>query len=198
MSGFKPRERRFIQYGLGIVVLAVVASYLVIPAVRRWQIREIELQTSRAQLKTLSELSQHAGSLDSAASAAERVLDMNERRIIRARSATLASSELQSLLQGAADASALVVTRLDVVSPTDANTLEGQDYAGKSAGMTTIPATLAAYGDIFGLSEFLLKISNGPRQVRVEKMTVQQNSALRGAPDVLQFTVTLSAPAIVQ
>lgn len=186
------------QFGLGVIVLAVFASFIVFPFLRRWQIREIELNTSRVQLAQLSELSAHARTLASAAAAAESVLGVTDRRVIRARSATLAANALQSLLQDAADASSLVVTRLDVASPDALRTVEEGVDAGATSGMTTVPATLSAYGDIFGLSEFLLKISNGPRQVRVEKMTVQQNSALRGAPDVLQFTVTLGAPVMVR
>ena len=72
------------------------------------------------------------------------------------------------------------------------------DKSGAIGDIPLLPATIAAYGDIFGLAEFLHKLSSGPRVVRVERIAIQQNSALRGAPDVLQITVTLAAPVIVQ
>ena len=115
-NSFSPRDRKAVLLGAAVLAVAFLASYSLMPAIRHWQIREVELGTSRSQLTQMSLLLAHSGALDSAATSAENLLEKSDRRVIRARSVTLAASALQDLLQNAADASALVVTRLDVVT----------------------------------------------------------------------------------
>ena len=188
------REQRTVAVGAATVVIALLLAFVALPLARRWQSYAIELQRTRDQIQEYAALANSAGALDAAGSANEQRLASQGRRVIRARSATLAASALQSFLQDASDASRLVVTRLDVAPPDG-----GPDSSATGAvGVTSVPATLAAYGDITGLAELLHQLSHGPRVVRVERMTVQQNSALRGAPDMLQITLTLRAPVVLE
>lgn len=196
------RERRTVLIGVAVVTVALVFTYVLLPFAQRWQTREVEIAQTRAQIQELAALVLHAGALDSAASRAEQRLVLGGRRTFRARSATLAASALQSYLQDAADASRLVVTRLDVAS---ANTLDGGAPIGTAGGEDgarsrgrEIPATLSAYCDITGLADVLAQFAHGPRVVLVDRVTVQQTSALRGAPDMLQVTLTLRAPVSLE
>lgn len=188
------RERRTVAIGIAIVALALLASYILLPAVRRWNVREVELGIARNRAAELTALTGSRSALDSAASARETQLALRGRRIIHARSTTLAASALQSFLQDASDASRLVVTRLDV-APQDGEQGNASDSTG---AFTTLPATLSAYGDITGLADLLAHLRSGPRHVRVERLTVQQNSALRGASDMLQITLSLRAPVVIE
>jgi hypothetical protein len=49
-----------------------------------------------------------------------------------------------------------------------------------------------------GLALLLAQLGEGPRPVRVERVTVQRNPALRGAPDVLQWTLVVRAPVVLR
>jgi hypothetical protein len=189
----KRREQRTLLIGAIVVTAAVIVAYVILPFSLHWRQREAELESARGRLAELTALTKNARALDSAAGAAERALATGGRRVIRARSATLAASALQSFLQDASDASNLVVTRLDVAAdngtPSDSAVMSG-------AG--SIPATLSAHCDIVGLAELLSQFAQGPRVVHVERMTVQLNSALRGAPDMLQVTLSVRAPVIIE
>jgi hypothetical protein len=61
-----------------------------------------------------------------------------------------------------------------------------------------VQATLAALGDVEGLALLLAQLGEGPRPVQVERVTVQRNPALRGAPDVLQWTLVVRAPVVLR
>lgn len=178
------REARTVAAGALVVAVACLLAFIVFPFARRWQLREVELDTTRAAIADLEQLVRDRRALDSAATATENQLAARGRRVIHARSSTLAASAMQSFLQDASDASRLVVTRLDVAQT-------------EASDATTLPATLTAHTDIHGLAELLGHLERGPRVVRVERMTVQMNSALRGAPDMLQLALTLRAPVLL-
>ncbi|MFO0208964.1 MAG: GspMb/PilO family protein, partial [Betaproteobacteria bacterium] len=99
------------------------------------------------------------------------------------RSAGLAANAVQALLQEAADGAGLLVNRVEVDAEPD------------STGALT--ATLSAYGDVHGLAELLRMLDAGPRVAEVRRLTVQQNSALRGAPDVIQVSIGVRAPVLI-
>lgn len=179
------REARTIAIGGSVVTVALLIAFVLLPFTRRLQLRAVELEATRASIRELRALVAGATGLDSAGAAADAALGVRGRRVIRARTSALAASALQSFLQDASDASRLLVTRLDV-APAD------------SAGGHTLPASLAAQGDIYGLADFLGHLEHGPRVVHVERMMVQINSALRGAPDMLQVTITVRAPVILE
>lgn len=205
-SAARRRERRVVIGGASVVVVGLLLAYVLVPFARTWSARERDLRGLLAEADSLAGLVASAAQLESAASAKERVLAASQYRVLHARSATLAASSLQALLQDASDAAHLVVTRLDVAQTIAQNgaSVETADAATAAAAVqsggpsVTLPATLSAYCDIVGLASLLDHLARAPRVVYVERMTVQQNSSLRGAPDMLQVTLTLRAPVVLE
>lgn len=178
------RERRVVIGGIVVLALSLLVTYGIVPAVTRWRERELQIDRARAQVAHLKGLQMHASELEAAAALSEGRLADGARRVIHARSSALGASALQTLLQGAADASGLVVDRVDV----------GPDLTSDG----DLTATLSAYGDIHGLSTLLAQLANAPRLTTVARLTVQINPALRGAPDVLRVTLGVRAPMVME
>jgi hypothetical protein len=176
-------EWRTVRIGAWVVAMAIVVAALM-PLARTWSAREARLTAARARVVQLSGVVDAAPSLDQSALKLESYLASQPTRVLRARSRTLAASALQSLVQEMADASNVTVTRLDVASV--------------SASGGDLPITLSANGDIYGVASLLQKFRQGRQVVVLDKLTLQVNSALRGAPDVLQMTMSLHAPVIVE
>ncbi len=193
-SPLQRREQRVVIGGALLAVVSVLLANVALPFARHWSAREAEIRALRAEAASLAGLVTASPRIEAEAGAQERALSGRARRVFHARSMPLASSALQALLQDAADAAHLVVTRLDV-----AQTAPGSDVAAAvdSSG-SSLPATLVAYGDVVGLAALLDQLTRAPRVVHVERMTVQQNSSLRGAPDMLQITLALRAPVLLQ
>ena len=143
------RERGVVIGGMLVLALSLLVTYGVLPAVTRWREREAQLDRVRAQVAQLKGLQRQASELEAAASSAEALLAGGARRVIHARSSALGASALQTLLQGAADASGLVVDRVDV----------GPDLTSEG----DLTATLSAYGDIHGLAALLAQLAQAPR-----------------------------------
>lgn len=206
----RQRERRVIVGGAAVVVFSLLITYVLLPFAREWSAREAELSSLHTEADSLAALIADAPQIERAASDEETVLASSARRVLHARSAPLAASALQSLLQDAADASRLVVTRLDVAQefagtvgkspmPRGAPRVGASGLITQSAGTReSLPATLAAYCDVVGLADFLDHLARSPRVVVVDRLTVQQNSALRGAADMLQITVGVRAPVVIE
>ena len=100
------------------------------------------------------------------------------------------SSALEGMLQGAVDGAGAQLQQL-AVEPVPAEAEAGE-------ALPTVRATLAALGDVEGLALLLAQLGDGPRPVLVERVTVQRNPALRGAPDVLQWTLVVRAPVVLR
>ncbi|MEO7996721.1 MAG: GspMb/PilO family protein [Gemmatimonadaceae bacterium] len=177
------RPRQTIIVGAWIVFAALSIVFGVIPQAKRWGAREQQIRIAETKLRELSGVVNGQSQLDSLVRAQEQALTLQPRRVLRSRSRALAASALQSLVQELAEVSNVTVTRLDVAN------LE-------SSG--DLPITLAANGDIYGLANLLQQIRSARYAVVVDKLITQNNSALRGAPDVLQITLSLHAPVIVQ
>ena len=197
------RERLVIGGGTAIVLFALVMSYVVLPFIREWREREGEIESARARVAYLSTLIERTGALEAEGTAAERALSSQRRRVMQARSSTLAASALQTFLQEAADASHVVVTRLEV-SAEDSTTIDGRNAAGAETSSVNapasahVPAMLSAYGDISGAATLLNTLLTGPRVLSLDRLTLTRNAALVGAPDVVQLTMTLRAPVLPQ
>lgn len=177
------REQRTIAAGAIVVAVAVLINFGLVPRLRDWNVREQRLTAARAKLAEVSGFVGNQSQLNALIDAQEMQLAAQPRRVLRARSRALAASALQSLVQDLADASNVTVTRLDVANLETAGDL---------------PITLAANGDIYGLANLLQQIRSARYAVVVDKLTSQNNTALRGAPDVLQITLSLHAPVIVE
>jgi len=179
----KARERRVVIGGAMVIVMALLFARLVTPQWQAWQQREARVAAATSRLSQLQGLVRDREQLERSASEAERALAGAPRRVLHAQSVTLAASAVQSLLQDAVDGAGMVVNRVEVSStPDSTGALEG---------------SLSAYGDIHGLSALLHTLNHGPRVATIERMVVQQNSALRGAPNVLQVQLTVRTPVLI-
>ena len=177
--GARPRSYAGVSWLVALALLILV----LVPQVRRWRARETRMAAAHGQLQDLANVVQNQAALDALIQQHESELALRPQRVLRSRSRALAASALQSLVQEMADASNVTVTRLDVAN---------------SANSGDVPITLSANGDIFGLAELLRQIRAARYTVVVDKLQAQNNSALRGAPDVLQIALSLHAPVIVQ
>jgi hypothetical protein len=110
-----------------------------------------------------------------------RVGSVERPRTLSARSPALAASALQTLVQGYADEAGVTVRELNVAGATDS-----------PATSESIPATVSAIGDIYGLSGFLSRLQNGTTLIDIREISISPNPALRG--ELLQFSVVLRAP----
>lgn len=177
------RERRSPFIALAVLLLVVVAAVLVGPRIARWRERESQLDLARERVAESLLVVSNQSHADSTTQRLEQQLAQLPQRVLRARSRSLAASALQSLVLELAESSNVTITRLDVA-------------ALESSG--DLPFELSANGDIYGLADLLQRVRTSRFIVAVKKMQVQNNSALRGAPDVLQFTLSLAAPVIVE
>ncbi|MBY0492251.1 MAG: hypothetical protein K2R93_20595 [Gemmatimonadaceae bacterium] len=176
------REQRTIVWGIGVVLLTLIVMRGVVPFAQAWQARETRLAAVLARTAQLKALAAQAPQLTQAATIAERELAGAPRRVLHARTAALAASALQAWLQEASDGAGLAVNRVDVTAESD----------------EIVTATLSVVGDIHGLAALLATLERGPRVLRVERLAVTQNTALRGAPDVLQVTLGVRAPVVLE
>lgn len=184
-QGLAPRERRVVAGGAAIALASLTLVYAVLPFARQWQAREAAITQQRQRLATLEALRRDGAALTAARADADAALAGAPQRLLAAPSATLAAAGVQSLVQEYADRSRVTINRLDAASGSDSST---------APGVHRLPINVAGTSDIYGVAELLAQLANGPRRVRVEQLTIQQNPALRGAPDVLQLTLALSAP----
>lgn len=195
-DAIRARERRVVIGGAVVTLVAVLVTYGVMPFVRHWQTREAALDAARDRVAYFESLLGRTTTLEAEAAAAEGQLAGETRRVLHARSATLAASATQSYLQDMADASSLVVSRLEVSAD---DTLAVDSITGVSASDANslrIPAMMSVYGDITGAAAFLRLAGNGPRILLVDRLVLQRNAALAGAPDVVQMTMTLRVPVL--
>jgi hypothetical protein len=186
VSRLSERERRALALGAGVVGLAIVWAYAALPFVRRWQAREEMIAVESARVAGLRGLVSNEEALRGALAERSAALASEPQRLLAGRTPALAAASLQSLLQGFADQSRLTVSRLDVV---------GSPEAARNA-LPTIPATVSALGDVYGMTEMLRLIRSAPVRLELDELTVRPNPALRG--ELLQMTLVLRAPYVEQ
>ena len=177
------RERRVVLWGAAIVLVALLVVRGLLPFGQRWTLRETQLVAAREKAGQLAGLEAATTRLQQSATIAERELSGAPRRVLHARSTALAASALQALLQEAVDGAGMIVNRVEV---------------GPEGGDGHVSASLSVVGDVQGLATLLGTLERGPRVLFVERMSVVQNSALRGAPDVLQVTLGIRAPVVIE
>ena len=107
-------------------------------------------------------------------------------QILSGRSVAVAASTLQSIVQRDADENGLTLNRLDVA-----------DLPAASSGtFPLIPCSIAAVGDIYGLTEFLFALRQGRPIVDIREMSIVSSSAL--GEGVLQISLNIRAPAAIR
>lgn len=199
--GVNQRERRVIAAGIGVLIVAVLVTFVLVPLATRWQVRRARTTALSTRVAQLQALVARESSLQQDASVQEVALSHKGRRLLHAPSRAVAASVLQSLLQDAADASQVLVDRVEVpleesadLPEADASSVSGTP---SDAGQAAVTASLSVTGDIHGVAALLEVLLRGPRALRVERLSVQINPALRGASDVLQATIGVRAPVVI-
>jgi hypothetical protein len=173
------RERRTVFLALALSVAALIGVFGVWPFAQRWSAREQLIAAESDRLARLRGLITHQARLADAVRARAGSHDPAQQRLLAGRTPALAASMLQSTLQDFANQSRVTVSRLDV-----AGAPETADRA-----LPMIPATVSAVGDIYGITELLSRIQNGPLLLEITELTVRPNPALKG--ELLQMTVAL-------
>lgn len=179
----EPRERRTITIALAVLATAVLVVYGILPYARRWSAREDLIAMRAEQVARLRWLAANEASLQKASAARLAESTGIERpRLLGGRSAALAASALQTVVQGYADEAGLTVRELNVAGAPDS----------ASAGVESIPATVSAIGDIWSVTDFVSRLQHGTTLIDIREIGVSPNPALRG--ELLQLSLVLRAP----
>ena len=181
----EPRERRTIAIGATVVAVAAVIVLVVLPLGRRWTEREALIAVTRTHVARVASLAGRETELAEATRAVEARLDAAGTRIVRARSVPLAAAAVQSMVRDYARASVVTVTRLDAAG----------DPVNSASGMS-LPATISAQGDIYGIADFLRRLQHGPWLLELTDLTIAPNPVLRG--NILQLSIGLRAPVALE
>ncbi len=176
------RERRTIAIGVLVAAVAIAVTYGVVPFASRWSAREALLDARVERLSRLRALIRDRGRVASAVQARTLTHDAQSPRVLSARSASLAASALQAVLQEYASASRVQLDRIDVAS--------APDTAG---GLPAIPATVGATADIYGLTDLVARIERGAWLLEVVDLSVQRVRGPRGE-ELLQVALVVRAP----
>ena len=180
----EPRERRTITIAAAVLGAALLFAYGILPFERRWSAREELIATRAEQVARLRWLAEHEPELRQATATRLASEGSVERpRLLAGRSAALAASSLQTLVQGYADDAGVSVRELNVAGAPDSASVLGTE---------TIPATVSAIGDIRGVSDFVSRLQNGTTLIDIREIGVSPNPALRG--ELLQLSLILRAP----
>jgi hypothetical protein len=181
-----PRERRTITIAIWVSVIALALAYVVIPFAQRVSARQTEIALKRAQVGRLTAYVKRHSEIERAVAARAAALDTYGTRVLRGRSPSLVGAEVQHLLQDYARMSRVSVSRLDVAGVADS-----------AGGVTlTMPATLSAVGDVYGLAQLLTYLQQGQHVMEVRDLTIASTSALRG--DLLQLSLSVRVPFLVE
>lgn len=181
----KRRERKVIVGGITVAATVIVVAYGGIPYYRAWSNREAEISAAQSELSRVraliaerEKLSQHVVSLD-------RTSHLSG-KLVSARTAALAASEVQRVIRAYADRTKVTVDRLEFGASPDLS----------ATGGTTISLSISAVGDIYGITDFLAAVRSGPPVLELSEMTLVANSALRDG--LMQFSGTIRAPVVIE
>jgi hypothetical protein len=179
----EPRERRTIMIALAVLATAVLVVYGILPYARRWTAREDLIAMRAEQVARLRWLAANESSLQKASAARlAQNTGIARPRLLSGRSAALAASALQTVVQDYADESGITVRELNVAGAPDS----------VSAGVESIPATVSAIGDIWSVTDFVSRLQHGSTLIDIREIGVSPNAALRG--ELLQLSLVLRAP----
>ena len=179
-------ERRTITIAIWVSVVALAFAYVVMPFAQRVLARQAEIALRRAQVGRLTAYMTRQAEIEKAVASRTSVLEAYGTRVLRGRSPSLVGAELQRVLQDYAHTSRVSVSRLDVPGVADST-------RGETSSM---PATLSAVGDVYGLAQLLTLLQQGPFVIEVRDLSITSTSALRG--ELLQVSLTARAPFVVE
>ncbi|MBA3466677.1 MAG: hypothetical protein H0T21_04655 [Gemmatimonadaceae bacterium] len=179
------REKRVILVASAIAALALSVAFVLSPFYRKWNLQEAQINASSDRLFRLRRLIEDQDALYRTLSGMERSSGVNG-RLVSARTVSLASSELQRVMQMYAEQSKVSIDRLEFSAAADS--------AGDAS--SGIPLTISAVGDIYGITGFLSALRSGTPVVEVRELTLVSNSALRDG--LIQFSASLLAPVVIE
>jgi len=182
---FAQLRSRTIVLASAIAAVVLIAVLVVLPFARRWGAREAAIATESERLARLRGLIANQSQLENTLRTRAQSSGPAQ-QLLSGRTSALAASQLQSTLQDFADQSRVTVSRLDVAGAP----------VTRETGVPMIPATLSALGDIYGITDLLSRIQNGPLLLEITELTVRPNPALRG--ELLQMTVALRGPHLAE
>ena len=178
------RERRTIAVGIVVSAVALFIAFAAMPYARRWSAREEMIEAAADRVHRLQALIANEPRLREQVSRGETGAVSG--RLVAGRTRPLAASALQSAIRNYAARSRVSVTRLDLAGTPDSS----------ASPLPSIPASLSAIGDVYGVSEFLSLLQYGAPVVEIRELTLVSNSSLRGG--LIQVSVTLNAPAVIE
>ena len=179
----EPRERRTITVAATVLAVAMLFAYGVLPFARRWSAREDLIAMRASQVARLRWLASNEAALRQAATRRlTRSTASGRPTLLAGRSAALAASSLQTIVQGYADEAGITVRELNVAGAPDSASVGGE----------SIPATVSAIGDIWSVSDFVSRLQHGATLIDIREIGVSPNPALRG--ELLQLSLVLRAP----
>jgi hypothetical protein len=187
-----PREWRTVQAGLLVLGLGLLVGRGVVPLLDRWQRQGARLAAVRQRVAMAEGILAQKDTVEALAAVLERRLAEAPRRLLTGSTPAVAASALEGMLQGAVEGAGAQLQQLAVEA------VSAEADAGAGAALPAVQATVAAVGDVEGLARLLAQLGHGPRPVGVARVTVQRNPALRGAPDVLQWTLVVRAPVVLR
>ena len=179
------REMRVVVAGAATAFGALVLAYGVVPYYRNWNAREAQISASAAQVARLQSLIKRRDALQQRVNTLERSSQLTG-KVVSGRTAALAASELQRILRLYAERSKVSIDRLEFAAVPDV--AESQT--------TTIPLSIAAVGDIYGITDFLGALRSGSPVVEITELSLVSNTALKDG--LIQFSANIRAPVVIE
>lgn len=176
------RERRVVAAGALASTVALLAAWVVLPFVGRWQDREAAIEAKQTQLAQLRALVQAESATRQSLSARLDARTVLRERLLTGATPALAASALQALLQAYADESRVTLTRVDLVA---------EPGTAGDEGLPAIPVRLSARSDIHGLTDLLNRFQYGEKLLVIDELMVNAGAAGNDRPDLLTFSVRL-------
>jgi hypothetical protein len=179
-SGLSRRELIFVLGGASIVVVMLVITLVILPALDRWMAREAALVSNRGRHARLAALVSTESGLRRTLAERRSAHAGTMRLLLAGASPALAASNLQTLLQRYAEESLVQLNRVDVV---------GEPKA-EGPGLVSLPVLLQGQGDIHGLVDFLYRVQHGQKLLVVDEISVSTRSSyLREDDESLLWTL---------
>jgi hypothetical protein len=164
--------------------VALLAAWVVLPFVGRWQDREAAIEAKQTQLAQLRALVEAESATRQSLSARLDARTALRERLLTGATPALAASELQALLQQYADESRVTLTRVDLVAESGAADADNE-------GLPAVPVRLSAHSDIYGLAGLLSRFQYGEKLLVIDELTVNARDAGSDRPDLLTFSMRL-------
>ena len=178
-----PRERRVVTGGVAVSALALIAVYLILPFIHRWEEREEAIAVKADQVARLEAMVQAEPALRETLAELESAREGYVGAFLTGRTAALAASTLQTLLNGYADRSRVTLQNVDI----------GREAEELGEGLARIDLQLRVLGDIYGLVDLLFYIQNGEKLLVPDGLSVATARARGSTEELLTWTLSLHA-----